>query len=1024
MSFVVNAGFKTAETIVTSSSDVSVHSLAMLNAIFGCTESSRAVAGIIALLKHELNKPEAGEIVGYKDLVFAMAAFVLLQRWGRRQTQIDFRNAGGEEGIWDVVLDDRGFRADVVGTRRQATILPVQHHAAPSLHFTSAEADIDFEAFEKGILVDAQHVDLGAEEHEGLSDDELRERIIRQLPEGARAVITSATFTSKTIKVDVFDAETAYIEAPPGTIMVAERLNHDNESDPDAPSQTVVFRTSLQRTSSSELAPTERLRLTSVDADLDMADQEDVVVMKDSLAATAESAFNGSVDQRLAFDDDHNEVMADTNASSKVANQKKSRKPAFNHFRMSSPPSTSKIPTRSSDKSDQSTSVRLEKGGKMRKVLKTLSPSSSSAAVKDLPGRFSGKQNGSAKPLPQLPKLTPLSHNRTPTHQGIHPMPSLSNGHSPLSSPVISPSLEEKRSSNYFAVHETRRDSSGAQTERYSVHSVGSRSGSPTYSRKQTHIVNGLSKTKSEQAISIAGTEFATESVNSAGQHHRSKSFVPSLYSMGSKRSGEAVVLQPRRPVPRKSIYEDQNMVELLQNEGKVPGIFPDVHLVKTVRRFCRFATASYGDRFLEIMGLSRKDWRANISKEVIMKEHHAEHTSFSAHTGLPADAILLSSFVDPAGSPGNTAWSPSAFSPLVHYISVDHDSRAVVLTCRGTLGFEDILTDMTCDTDDLVYQGHKYRVHRGIHASARRLLGGSGSRVMAQLKVTLDQYEDYGLVLCGHSLGGAVAALVAILISEPAPGVNSHSFITGSPPKLLMPSTTSIDKTTVPPIRLPAGRPIHVYSYGTPATVSEPLRLATRGLITTVVNANDIVPSLSLGTLNDARTIAIHIKHDTDEALGKIRSRVWSRMTAAIYAFNDPARSGPPAPETIAGPGIGQDSWSWSALKTLRASMINDKLVPPGEVFLLESTQVFDRLGTDVKQEAKYGSDEATQEDREEKLYKALGRPATRIQFKLVRDVERRFAEIRFGSDMFGDHSPGRYESRLSALEAGVCEE
>ena len=1023
MSFFVNAGFKTAETIVTSSSDVSVHSLAMLNAIFGCTESSRAVAGIIALLKHELNKPEAGEVVGYKDLVFAMAAFVLLQRWGRRQTQIDFRNAGGEEGIWDVVLDDRGFRADVVGTRRQTTILPVQSHAAPSLHFTSAEADIDFEAFEKGTLVDGQHFDLDADEHGGLPDEEIRERIIRQLPEGARAVITSETFTSKTIKVDIFDAETAHIEAPPGTIMVAERLNHDDSSDPDAPNQTVVFRTSLQRTSSAELAPTEKLRLTSADVDLDMVDQEDVVMMKDSLAATADSAFNGSFDQRLALNGDRDEGWTDRNGSSKVADQRKSRKPAFNHLRMSSPPSTSKIPTRSSDKIEGST-ARPEKGSKMRKVLKTLSPSSSSTAMKDLPGRFAGKQNGSAKPLPQLPKLTPLSHNRTPTPQRTYPMPSLSNGHSPLSSPVMSPSPEERRMSNYFSVHETRRNSSGAQTETYSVHSVGSRSGSPTYSRKQTRITNGLSKTKSEQAISIAGTEFATESVNTSGQHHRSKSFVPSLYSMGSKRSGEAVVLQPRRPIPRKSIYEDQTMVELLQNEGKVPGIFPDAHLVKTIRRFCRFATASYGDRFLEVMGLSRKDWKTNISKEVTMKEHHVEHTSFSTHTGLPADAILLSSFVDPAGSPGNTAWSPSAFSPLVHYISVDHDSRAVVLTCRGTLGFEDILTDMTCDFDDLVYQGHRYKVHRGIHASARRLLGGSSSRVMAQLKDTLDEYEDYGLVLCGHSLGGAVAALLAILIAEPAPGVNSHSFITGSPPKLLMPSTTNIDKTTAPPIRLPAGRPIHVYSYGTPATVSEPLRLATRGLITTVANANDIVPSLSLGTLNDARTIAVHIKHDTDEALGKIRSRVWSRMTATIYSYNDPARSGPPAPETIAGPGIGQDSWSWSALKTLRASMVNDKLVPPGEVFLLESTQVFDRLGTDVKQEAKYGNSEETQENREEKLYKALGRPATRIQFKLVKDVERRFAEIRFGSDMFGDHSPGRYENRLSALEAGVCEE
>jgi hypothetical protein len=105
---------------------------------------------------------------------------------------------------------------------------------------------------------------------------------------------------------------------------------------------------------------------------------------------------------------------------------------------------------------------------------------------------------------------------------------------------------------------------------------------------------------------------------------------------------------------------------------------------------------------------------------------------------------------------------------------------------------------------------------------------------------------------------------------------------------------------------------------------------------------------------------------------------------------------------------------------------MKNPKLVPPGEVFIVETTQVYDRLSADVKKEARYGFDAEgqTKDDRTERLYEALGRPATRVQFKLVRDVETRFGELRFGRDMFTDHSPGRYESKLGALEAGVCED
>jgi len=57
------------------------------------------------------------------------------------------------------------------------------------------------------------------------------------------------------------------------------------------------------------------------------------------------------------------------------------------------------------------------------------------------------------------------------------------------------------------------------------------------------------------------------------------------------------------------------------------------------------------------------------------------------------------------------------------------------------------------------------------------------------------------------------------------------------------------------------------------------------------------------------------------------------------------------------------------------------------------------------------------------ERVYRSLGRPATRIQFKLIRDVEGRFGELRFGRDMFTDHAPGRYEANLAALERGILD-
>jgi len=448
---------------------------------------------------------------------------------------------------------------------------------------------------------------------------------------------------------------------------------------------------------------------------------------------------------------------------------------------------------------------------------------------------------------------------------------------------------------------------------------------------------------------------------------------------------------------PRRSAFADSETLETLMRTGFVDGLFPQHHIVRNITRFVRFASASYGASFLRIMGITTS--QSPTVKEIDTKHHH-EHHSFSTHTQLPPDTILLSSFVDPQGgtdSSGNT----NTGIPMVHFVSLDHDSKAVVLTCRGTLGFEDVLTDMTCDYDELVYRGKAYKVHKGIHASARRLLDGAGGRVMATIAAALEEFPDYGLVMCGHSLGGGVTALLAIMISEPSPDSASSSFFTSSEyttPQLLIASSEQDQGTAPPPrVRLPPGRPIHVYAYGPPATLSPSLRLATRGLITTIVNSQDLVHYLSLGVLHDLQAVALAFKTDDSGAKGEVRSRVWAGITGA---FADKWYSNRP-------PGVDNkedDQWAYSALKALRASMLSAKLFPPGEVFIVETMPVLQR--------------DAFVKDGGER---GLGRPATRSVLKYIRDVEKRFGEVRFGGSMLLDHSPGRYEGSLAVLGRGV---
>ena len=1064
ISFFASSGFYLSTAVLTSASTLSMQGLSTLNAVLGSTESSRAVAAIIELIKDEFKKPEAGkesEFVGYLDLFSGTVGFVLLQRWGRRKTEREFRGNGGEEVIWDAVIDDKGFRADVVGTQR-TTYFEGVHPASEAVlrggrpvSFLSPAGDEAIEAIERGNLHETPNLSLSAGDQTRLSDEEIREHIMNQLPQGCQAVIASETITAKTIRVDLYNAGITEVTPPPGTVLVREHCNHpENDhaiSEQHIPSQTVVFRTALRRTSSADIEPAGKLRLTpSNHAHPETPyDSDDAVMMRDNSAPPRlqPEAVEQPADQATSSpksDSESGEELLEgilqsprqaTPPRIPVANQKRTRTPVPSSTSSSDavkPAMIKSLKTGSGSQSDSGSSGKQKRIGPFRKALKSLSPGTSSVRIEENgftpASEPAGPSNGTrntgdqTRYRSQIPRFTPSSQRKQ--DKSLPQLPSQQNNRNSGGRNLLSPKVPRPAApQSYYAVREKRHDTMVHETETYSTHSFESRPGSPTIARTLSTTVSGLSRARSDRDISVGNAGEAMTGDPAANHHRRSKSYISSLYSVASNGSETSLILAPKGFVPRPSIFDDHEVLSALAAEGKVPGIFPNDHLVRSVRRYARFSSASYGSQFLRFMGLTAATAKGNIAAELEKAEIHHEHSSFSKHTGLPPDTILLSSFEDPHGGIGYSRSAASAL-PLVHFISIDRESRAVVLTCRGTLGFEDVLTDMLCDFDDLYWRGKAYKVHKGIHASARRMLGGKDSRVMATLKAALEEYPDFGLILTGHSLGGAVASLLAILISEPSTIEEAGAlFATTTPQKLIAHPDLTNSHMSHPPITLPAGRPIHVYAYGPPATLSPPLRLATRGLITTIVNSNDIVPSLSLGTLHDFRAVALNLKHDTTGAIAALKSRVWDRVRhAAQSAFYVDSGVAPPM-ENTAGDGLGEDSWAWAALKTLRAGMGSEKLVPPGEVFVVETSRVFDRQQQGSSPTTTGGAAGADGDTATERVFKSLGRPATRVQMKLVRDVEGRFGELRFGSRMLSDHSPARYEASLAALGTGILE-
>ncbi|KAI9644422.1 hypothetical protein NHQ30_007779 [Ciborinia camelliae] len=1035
ISFAASTGFHFSSVALSSATDISQQLLGALDSILGSTDSSRAIASIITLIRREFQNPATGvegEKVSVGDLLLGICGLALLQRWCRRLTDLECRQNKYEEVLWDVVILDDGRRADVVGMIKGDSYNGQEDQT--KLSFMNTRGDELLETIERE---EQSQDNPSGDKAESL----LRQRLIQSLPPDTSVSITTSTITTttKTITVEVSGFEPPIFLPPPGVEILEEHAIHMEKADLNTgddqkeiapvPRYRVVYGIVGNRLRSTSVTKEELHQ--NIDQDADDGDSSNDHEPPDSTHLTMSPNVT-FIDQHLPTEGNPTNIVRQKSVGGKskiprlsfpgtsekmggsmemfqsgsdnLANQKRSRKSVSPISSDDSPKqpflkpiSNNRILKKS--KTEELTPEAQEKKTSFRQALKRRSSTKLSNLFTKDESRQESKPKLPPRSRPTWGDPTHASTVRsTSSHLSVPQKRSRSFTGSPTplrgsQSPLTLENLDKIQPdsprtpsrTNYYTIHEQRKDSMVSHTDTYSIHSFDqARSNSPTTSRNRFMGQNNTMRLRSERSMTLE------QSISTPKSHRRSHSNEESIFTLNTNNS--EICLIPNYGTER-GTFESREAFDSLMRTGTIDGTFPKRHIVQNMTRFVKFASASYGSNFLRVMGISDPSLRKELDEI-----HHLEHQSFSSHTQLPPDTILLSSFVDTQGGTDSSGLTNTGV-PMVHYVSLDHQSQAIVLTCRGTLGFEDVLADMTCDYDDLIWRGKAYKVHKGIHASARRLLQGGGGRVMATMKAALEEFPDYGLVMCGHSLGGGVSTLLAIMVSEPAN--YGTSFITSYTPE---DSFTSDDSFHM--LHLPPGRPIHVYAYGPPATISPSLRSVTRGLITTIVNGNDLVPHLSLGLLHDLQAVALAFKNDNSGAKGEVKKRVWMGMSNS-FSERWYGRSGHGTDEEE------DDKWAYAALKALRACMLSSKLVPPGEVFVVESMAVLKRNAFTRKNDMRDGRN-----DREEG---GLGKPATRSVLKYVRDVEKRFGEVRFGGSMLLDHSPGRYENSLRALGKGV---
>ncbi|OQR93427.1 hypothetical protein ACHHYP_02570, partial [Achlya hypogyna] len=206
----------------------------------------------------------------------------------------------------------------------------------------------------------------------------------------------------------------------------------------------------------------------------------------------------------------------------------------------------------------------------------------------------------------------------------------------------------------------------------------------------------------------------------------------------------------------------------------------------------------------------------------------HLHQSALQLETGAPATDIVYADF-------SNSVCKPA------YCVMLDHDKRSVVIAVRGTLSLEDCLTDAIaygCPLDDIAAKygcaGRGEFAHQGMLQCAVHIMDElSRLRVLEMLfdsaapplpdpgavnECAPGAYSEYGLMITGHSLGAATAALLAIFLRPKYPKLQCLAL---SPPGCLM---------------------------------SPALAQASASFITSVVLGKDIIARASLLSMQDLR--------------------------------------------------------------------------------------------------------------------------------------------------------------------------
>ncbi|KAF9526319.1 hypothetical protein CPB83DRAFT_795112 [Crepidotus variabilis] len=342
-------------------------------------------------------------------------------------------------------------------------------------------------------------------------------------------------------------------------------------------------------------------------------------------------------------------------------------------------------------------------------------------------------------------------------------------------------------------------------------------------------------------------------------------------------------------------------------------------------------------------------------------------------------------------------------------WVLTDHNRSQIVLVIRGTMSLNEIAVDLTCEpetfcpastplTPDDVYaddddddtpipgkfvwpsvgkkesqsstdEEEKYQVHGGMMRMAKAM-GDVGKPIHLAVLEALYNNPDFDLILCGHSLGAGVAAILGMMWADPKTCL------------------------TVRSSGLPVGRRVQVYCFAPPSLTDPDLSQLSSKLIVSLVYSHDVVARLSLGSVRNLRNAAMWLCEAEIAGEGTKRGNGNSKSLEGWSAVIQRAKrwqTGEGTPDDM--------DWFIAMRKTLEANMQNTHFYPPGRVLWAM------RDGDLHPAHQKFGSS------------MSAGSGKDKLRVFEVLNVEKVFSQIVFARNMLTAHMPHQYDQVIHDL-------